>query len=92
MAVLCAAHDVPFYVCTPASSVDLSLPSGDCIPIEHRPQVEMTSIAGVTLAAPGIACWNPAFDVTPARLITGGIVTEFGVFKPQQLREALEQR
>uniref|UniRef100_A0A2P2HXP3 Methylthioribose-1-phosphate isomerase n=1 Tax=Hirondellea gigas TaxID=1518452 RepID=A0A2P2HXP3_9CRUS len=89
LAVLCAAHKVPFYVCTTATSIDMTLESGAAIPIEHRPQEEMTRVAGHRVAAPGIKCWNPAFDVTPARLITGGIVTEFGVFRPDQLKEAM---
>lgn len=88
LAVLCEAHKVPFYVCTPVTSVDLSLASGDAITIEHRPEEEMACIAGTRLAAPGIKCWNPAFDVTPARLITG-IITELGVFAPGDLEVAL---
>ena len=51
----------------------------------QRPAGEMTHVAGVRVAADGVACWNPAFDVTPAELITGGIVTETGVYRPDQL-------
>lgn len=73
----------------PSTSIDLSLEHGSDIVIEERPEQELTTIAGVRIAAPGIGCWNPAFDVTPAELITGGIVTEHGVFKPCELRMAL---
>ncbi|KAA0202192.1 hypothetical protein HAZT_HAZT007830 [Hyalella azteca] len=91
LAVLCAAHHVKFFVCAPTSSINLKLSSGAGIPIEHRPALEMTSVAGVPVAAPGIACWNPAFDVTPARLITG-IITEYGVFTPEKLEEEISSR
>ena len=60
--------------------------------IEERPEQELTTIAGVRIAAPGIGCWNPAFDVTPAELITGGIVTECGVFKPSELKRGLQEK
>lgn len=73
----------------PSTSIDLSLEHGSEIVVEERPAEELTTVAGVRIAAPGIACWNPAFDVTPAELITGGIVTEHGVFKPSELKKAL---
>jgi len=63
------------------------LPSGDSIPIEERPHAEMTHTGNIRTAAQGINCWNPSFDVTPAQLITGGIVTEKGVFLPHQLKK-----
>nr|CAG4650262.1 EOG090X08IP [Sida crystallina] len=85
LAVLAESHGIPFYVAAPFSSIDIHLPSGESIPIEERPSSEMTSIGNVRIAAQGIHCWNPAFDVTPARLITGGIVTELGVLRPDQL-------
>lgn len=85
LAVLAKHHGVPFYVAAPFSSIDFGLASGASIPIEQRPAGEMTHVAGVRVAADGVACWNPAFDVTPAELITGGIVTETGVYRPDQL-------
>jgi methylthioribose-1-phosphate isomerase len=72
--------------------VDLSCKSGADIIIEERPQKELTHLLGQPIAAPGIGCWNPAFDVTPAELITGGIATELGVFKPSELQEELRKK
>lgn len=89
IAVVAKHHDVPFYVAAPSTSVDLSISSGHDIEIEQRPSIEMTCIAGVPITANGVECWNPAFDVTPAALITGGIVTEFGVYRPHELKDAL---
>ncbi|XP_043240059.1 methylthioribose-1-phosphate isomerase-like [Amphibalanus amphitrite] len=79
LAIAAAHHSVPFYIAAPATSIDLGLPSGDQIPIEERPADEMLQLAGQRVAAQGIEVWNPAFDVTPASLITGGIITEKGV-------------
>ena len=80
MAVLAREHGVPFYVAAPISTLDLSIPSGEQIPIEERPQEEVTHIGGVRIA-PEVAVANPAFDVTPARLVTA-IITERGVARP----------
>ncbi len=74
LAVLARAHDIPFYVAAPRSTFDLSLPSGDEIPIEERSAAEVET-------ANGVGVFNPAFDVTPAELITG-IVTDEGVVRP----------
>lgn len=84
LAVVAKHHGVPFYVAAPFTSIDLSIPSGDCIVIENRPDREMTHIGEHRIAAPGITCWNPAFDVTPSDLITR-IITEKGVFNPKDL-------
>lgn len=85
VAVLAKAHGIPFYVAAPYSTIDLETKSGADIPIEQRNPLEVTSIHGSHLVAPdGVAVYNPAFDVTPAELITG-IVTERGVFKPHEL-------
>ncbi|XP_054664029.1 methylthioribose-1-phosphate isomerase isoform X3 [Grus americana] len=92
LAVAARHHGIPFYVAAPSSSCDPALPGGADIPIEERPGKELTHLQGLCLAAPGIDVWNPAFDVTPHDLITGGIVTEFGVFAPGELREALAER
>src|SRR5262249_36862121 len=78
LAVLAARHGVPFYVAAPTSSIDLATPDGDAIVIEERPADEVLLIKGVAIAPRGTAVRNPAFDVTPAELITG-IVTEEGV-------------
>ncbi len=85
LAVLAKSHNVLFYVAAPFSSIDFEIPSGDSIPIEERPHSEMTHTGSTRTAAAGINCWNPGFDVTPSELITGGIVTEKGVFKADQL-------
>lgn len=78
LAVLAQENSVPFYVAAPTSSIDLSLPSGEEIPIEERSPEEITSLGGVPTAPPGVAAVNPAFDVTPHRYVTA-IVTERGV-------------
>ncbi len=78
VAVLAHEHDLPFYVAAPMSTVDLSLASGDRIPIEERSAEEVTHLAGRPVAAAGVTVRHPAFDVTPHRLVTA-IVTERGV-------------
>jgi methylthioribose-1-phosphate isomerase len=85
-AVLAKAHGVPFFVASPLSTIDLSLRDGTSIPIEERPANEMKSVGCVKVAPDDIPCWNPAFDVTPADLITG-IITEKGVVVPNKLEE-----
>jgi methylthioribose-1-phosphate isomerase len=85
VAVLAKAHGIPFYVAAPYSTIDLKTKSGADIPIEQRDPSEVTSIHSSHPVAPaGVAVYNPAFDVTPAELITG-IITERGVFKPHEL-------
>ena len=81
LAVLAKENNVPFYVAAPISTLDLSLPSGDGIPIEHRPAAEVTQIAGVAIAPEDAAVANPAFDVTPHRYVTA-IITERGIARP----------
>jgi len=81
LAVLAARHGIPFIFCAPLSSVDLGAPDGSAIPIEDRSGDEVSSFRGVAVAPPGTAVHNPAFDVTPADLITA-IVTEEGVLLP----------
>ena len=81
VAVCCRHHGIPFYVAAPMSTVDFGTPNGDGIPIEHRDPTEVTHIRGVRVAANGVGVLNPAFDVTPADLITA-IITEKGVAKP----------
>ncbi|XP_050400342.2 methylthioribose-1-phosphate isomerase isoform X1 [Patella vulgata] len=89
LAIVAKYFNVPFYVACPVTTFDSCKASGKEIEIEERPHHEMVSIKGQKIAAEGINCWNPAFDVTPAELITGGIVTEFGVFKPSEIKEKL---
>lgn len=81
LAELARSHGVPFYVVAPTSTVDPRLPDGDGIPIEERAAAEVLGFAGVATAPPEFPVHNPAFDVTPAHLITG-IVTERGVVSP----------
>jgi methylthioribose-1-phosphate isomerase len=78
VAVLCHEHGVPFYVAAPTSTVDLATPDGAHIPIEERSAEEVTRLYGLQLAPAGVGARHPAFDVTPARLVTA-IVTERGV-------------
>ena len=81
LAVLAKHHGVPFYIVAPRSTFDLNIKSGKQIPIEERKSDEVTHFAGVSTAPKGIKVYNPAFDVTPANLITG-IVTEHGIIRP----------
>jgi len=81
LAVLAQRHRIPFYVAAPLSTFDLRIADGTGIPIEERDAEEVTGFAGVRWAPEGVAAFNPAFDVTPAELITG-IVTERGVVSP----------
>lgn len=78
VAVLAKENNVPFYVAAPISTLDLTLASGDEIPIEERSADEVTHVGGVALAPEGTSVRNPAFDVTPNRYVSG-IITERGV-------------
>jgi len=78
VAVLAKEHGIPFYVAAPISTIDMSLDDGTGIPIEERSEREVTHVGEKQLAPEGIAVRNPAFDVTPARLVTA-IITERGV-------------
>ncbi len=78
VAVLAKENGVPFYVAAPISTLDLTLPTGDLIPIEERNAAEVTHVFGVEIAPRGVGVENPAFDVTPNRYVTG-IITENGV-------------
>ena len=84
VAVLAKAHDIPFYVAAPFSTVDFAIPDGSCIPIEEREECEVTHIGGMRIAPEGVCAWNPAFDVTPAELVTA-VITEFGIITPSKL-------
>ena len=81
LALVARAHGIPFYVCAPGSSIDRSTADGDAITIEERDAEEITHVRGMDVAAPGAQVWNPAFDITPAHLVTG-FITEFGALRP----------
>jgi methylthioribose-1-phosphate isomerase len=78
LAVLAQRHAIPFYVACPLSTIDPQLAHGNLIPIEERAAEEVTGAAGVSWAPSGISVRNPAFDVTPAALISA-LITERGV-------------
>lgn len=78
VAVLAKENDIPFYVAAPISTLDLSIPSGEHIPIEERTPLEVTHVKDIQLAPTGIQIANPAFDVTPNRYVAA-IITERGV-------------
>jgi methylthioribose-1-phosphate isomerase len=81
VSVLAKEHDVPFYVAAPLSTVDMTIESGDAIPIEERDPAEVTAFRGEQVAPRGAQARHPAFDVTPATSIAG-IITEAGVLRP----------
>lgn len=81
VAVLARAHEIPFYVAAPMSTVDLSIPDGTHIPIEERSATEVTHIAGTRICPEGVDVLNPAFDVTPAEYVAA-IITEHGILRP----------
>ena len=88
VAVLAKEHDIPFYVAAPVSTLDLSRTSND-IQIEERVHEEVTCVNGVRITPEGVAVMNPAFDFTPMRYIRA-IITEKGVFTPNNLLSSLE--
>jgi methylthioribose-1-phosphate isomerase len=93
VALLAKAHGIPFYIAAPTSTIDSGLRNGDEIPIEERHPDEVTHLAGKRLAPHQVAVLNPAFDVTPHRLITA-ILTEKGILKPpfrQTIAQALKK-
>ncbi len=81
VALLAAAHDIPFYVAAPTNTFDMSIAAGSQIPIEQRSEREITHGFGRQTAPTGVKAYNPAFDVTPARLIRA-IICERGVIQP----------
>jgi methylthioribose-1-phosphate isomerase len=92
VALLAEAHGVPFYVAAPLSTIDLGTPDGERIPIEQRHPREVTHLGSTQLAPAGAGVWNPAFDITPHRLVTG-IITERGIARPpydQSLRRLFD--
>ena len=83
-ALAAKAKGIPFYVAAPLSTVDYSLKNGDLIPIEERDPSELYQIGDSVIYPDGVDYYNPAFDVTPAKLITG-IITEQKTVKPEEL-------
>jgi len=81
LAVLAREHDIPFYVAAPLATVDFDIASGAEIPIEERGRAEIAELGGRTILPDGVGVRHPAFDVTPARLVSA-IVTERGVARP----------
>jgi len=81
LALLAREHGVPFYVAAPASTFDPATPDGAAIVVEERNPDEVLCLGGTRLAPAGVTAWNPAFDVTPARLVTA-FITEKGVLRP----------
>src|SRR6202046_435349 len=89
VAILAKEHGIPFYVAAPWSTIDLATASGQDIPIEERPQIEVTHHGGKQLTPNGVGICNPAFDVTPAKYVTA-IITERGILRApyaESLRE-----
>lgn len=86
LAVLAKAHGIPFYVAAPRSSIDMEVATGAEIPIEERDPKEVTEGLGRQIAPTGVAVYNPAFDVTPANLVTA-LITEVGLVYPPFPRE-----
>src|SRR5690606_40218749 len=81
LAVLAQAHGIPFYVAVPLSTIDLNTATGADVPIEERNPREVTHIGEIPIAPAGVNVVNPAFDVTPARLVSA-LITEKGVVRP----------
>jgi len=85
-AVLAKENGIPFYVAAPSSTIDLTCRTGDDIPIEERDEDEVQFVGKTRISPRGARAGNPAFDVTPAKYITG-IITERGILKPSQIRQ-----
>jgi methylthioribose-1-phosphate isomerase len=84
LALIAQAHNVPFFVAAPLSTIDFSLTDGSLIDIEERDPKEVSNVGATVICPEGVEFFNPAFDVTPAKLIAG-IITEFGTFAPADL-------
>ncbi len=86
LALVAKAHNIPFYVAAPLSTIDFAIANGSEIPIEERDPVEIYAVGDTIITPNGAEYYNPAFDVTPAELITA-IITEHGVFAPNELKQ-----
>jgi len=91
LAIVAKAHNIPFFVAAPLSTIDFELSSGSQITIEERDPAEIYQVGDTILTPEGAQFYNPAFDVTPAHLITS-IITEHGTFAPSQLQKELQSR
>ncbi len=91
LALVAKAHNIPFFVAAPLSTVDFELPDGSEIPIEERDAREIYQVGETILTPAGAEFYNPAFDVTPAELITA-IITEHGAFAPGELQKFKEKQ
>lgn len=89
VALLAREHDIPFYIAAPLSTIDRSIATGAYIPIEERTPLEVTNVGDTQVCPDGVPVYNFAFDVTPARLITG-IITERGVLEPPYRKSIAE--
>ncbi|MBD2740823.1 S-methyl-5-thioribose-1-phosphate isomerase [Coleofasciculus sp. FACHB-1120] len=86
LALVAKAHNVPFFVAAPLSTIDFELPSGNKIPIEERDSSEIYQVGNTLLTPAGVEFYNPAFDVTPAELISA-VITEYGAIAPSELKQ-----
>jgi methylthioribose-1-phosphate isomerase len=91
LAIVAQAHQVPFFVAAPLSTVDFELPNGSEIPIEERDFSEVARVGETTICPSGVEFYNPAFDVTPAELIAA-IITEYGAVSPGNLQQFQEKQ
>jgi methylthioribose-1-phosphate isomerase len=89
LALAARAHRIPFYVAAPSSTIDTATPNGTAIPIEERSPAEVTGWQGRRSAPPGVGVWNPAFDVTPAELVTA-IITDRGIVAPKDVARVID--
>lgn len=88
LSVLCKHHNINFYPVVPFTTINKNIATGDEIRIEERPACEMLQVNGVPVGNSECPVWNPAFDITPANLITK-ILTDFGNWKPEQLESQI---
>lgn len=86
LALVAKAHNVPFFVAAPLSTIDFELSSGNKIPIEERHPSEIYQVGDTLLTPAGVEFYNPAFDVTPAELISA-VITEYGAIAPSELKQ-----
>lgn len=91
VAICAKAHNIPFFVAAPLSTIDFDLVDGSQIPIEERDSSEIYQVGKTVITPEGIDFYNPAFDVTPANLITA-IITEFGAVAPSELKQFEEKQ
>jgi len=89
-AVVAKENGIPFYVAAPISTIDKSIKSGDEIPIEERSENEVLYAGNCRIAPDGVSAYNPAFDVTPHSFVTG-FITEYGIIKPENLKEIVNK-